>query len=304
MLTIEVRKLMPSVEDGTKPLGDASASNDIRDFAKWMCSKVLLLWKKTRDKIREIYESRNILHSLVRKSIEGRYKNSFLGIGWQLLTPIISVVLFYVVFTGVLDNNIEDYWVYLCVGMFPFSFMQSNLSGSGVIANNGSIINKIYFPREIIVLAQVLSSFIVTLIAYIFIISLMLISGHHFDLLAFLCLVPVTILTIMFTVGYTLLFSALTVFARDVEYFFVAISRAFFWVTPIFYMVDNMNDVIGAIVWFNPFTYFIECFHDCLYWATVPNLDILTMCLALAIIALLVGTYSFDKLKGKFAERI
>lgn len=84
-----------------------------------------------RKDLREIYESRNILRSLVSKNLFGRYKNSVLGFGWHFVMPIIMLVVYYVVFTEVRASPISDFWVYIAAGIFPFNFMVSNLTGGG-----------------------------------------------------------------------------------------------------------------------------------------------------------------------------
>lgn len=252
-----------------------------------------------------LYESRNILKSMVRRNIMGKYRNSYLGIGWQFITPLVTIVLFYVVFTGIMRNGIDDYWAYLCVGMFPFYFMQTNLgAGSGCIASNGSYINKMYFPRSLIVFSQIVSTLIVFLIAYAAIIVLILISDHGLNGGVALCLVPMITLMVLFSTGYVLLLASITVFVRDIQHLIDAISRVFFWVTPVFYMADSTSGLLSSLIWFNPFTYFVECFHNILYWGKVPEIIDIEVCILVTILLLTVGIYVFQRLKGRFAERV
>lgn len=257
------------------------------------------------DSLKEIYDNRGILHSMVVRNLKGRYKNSYLGFAWHFITPTVMIVLFYIVYTGIMQKSIENYWVYLCVGMFPFTFFQTNLgSGSGCIIAEGGTIKKMYFPREIIVLSQVTSTFITLIISYSVVIVLMLVSGCSFNGYALLFLPLILLLSVIFATGYVLMFSAITVFIRDIQYIIQAISRVFFWLTPIFYMVGDLTGILNSLIWYNPFTYFIEVYHDILYQMQIPNLLYLGICCTISFFALILGYKIFDKFKGKFAEEL
>lgn len=258
-----------------------------------------------RGRLSGLREYRSILYSLVRKNLEGQYKNSYLGFAWQFITPAVTVLLFYIVMTGIRETEVEDYWLYLCSGQFMFTFLQSNLSGgSACIVNNAGMVQKMAFPREIIVLAQVISSFIVMCIAYAIILILMVITGCGFELAPVLLFIPVMFLAAVFATGMVFLLSAVTVYLRDVQHFINAFARVLFWVTPIFYLVGETSGLISKIIWWNPFTYFVESFHDILYCGQVPEFWHLGVCALLALVSFAVGLAVFQKLKGRFADKL
>lgn len=254
---------------------------------------------------REVYNYRSLLYSMVARNLKGKYKSSYLGFGWHFVTPAILIVVFYIVFTGVMQREIDHYWVYLCVGMFPFTFFQSNLgAGAGCVVSNAGTIKKMYFPREIVVFSQIISTFITLLIAYSVVIVLMLLSGYPFNIGALAFLPIILVLSVLFATGYVLFFSALTVFVRDVQFFIEATARILFWVTPIFYLASDVMGILSYIMKFNPFAYFIGIFHDTLYFGNVPGLLEMGVCLIISITAFVIGLIVFNKLKGKFAEEL
>ena len=182
--------------------------------------------------------------------------------------------------------------------------MLNNLiGGSGCIVNNSGMIKKMYFPREIIVLAQVLSAFIIMILGYIVIMVTIVISGHSFTVSALMLPVFFTLL-LLFVLGYTLFFSAITVYVRDVQYFLTSISMAFFFMTPMYFTLDNVSGLLSKIVWFNPFTYYVEALHQIIYYGNLPSLNITILCAALPVVSLLIGAYTFHRLKSGFAERL
>jgi ABC-2 type transport system permease protein len=213
------------------------------------------------------------------------------------------ILIFFIVFTGIMGREIDNYWAYLCIGMFPFTFFQTNLGqGSGCVASNAGTIKKMYFPREIVALSQVISTFITFLIAYVVVIVLMLMAGIGIVANAIIFLPFIVALSIIFATGYVLFLSAVSVFVRDVKNFIDATARVLFWITPIFYMAGNVSGVLETVIWLNPLTYFIDAYHSVLYFGVAPDMFGLGVCLLLSVVALIAGLITFNRLKGKFAE--
>jgi ABC-type polysaccharide/polyol phosphate export systems, permease component len=255
--------------------------------------------------MKEVYDNRNLLYSMVVRDFKGKYKNSFFGFLWHFITPAVMIVLFYIVFTNIRVSPIDDYWIYLCAGMFPFTFFQTNIqSGSGCIVSNGGMIKKMYFPREIIVFSQVISTFISLLITCVGVVLITWAFGFSPDPLALLFLPVMMLLSIIFALGYVFILSAMSVFIRDVQHVMTVLARMIFWTTPIFYLTSEVTGVLGTIIWCNPLTYFIESYHDILYFGIVPNTTNLIICSVLTLVSFAVGLIIFNKLKGKFAEKL
>lgn len=258
-----------------------------------------------RGRLTELYNFRHMFYSLVRKNLYGKYKNSALGFLWNFITPAISVLLFYIVFDNFMGRDIPGYWAYLCIGMFPFTFMNTNLiGGASNITSNSAMIKKMYFPREILPLSQVTFTFIVFAIAYVIVAVLMLITGFSLSpdgLPALLIVVPTMF---AFSLGMILFTSSVSAYSRDFEFFITAMARILFWVTPIFYMADSLTGILSKIIWLNPLTYFVCGFQDILYWGIIPGTDLLIMCCVISVVTLIIGAYAFERLKDGFAERV
>ena len=246
-----------------------------------------------------------MLFALVKKNLKGKYNNSLLGFMWHFITPAVSVVLFYIVFGTLNLSPLPNYWAYLCVGMFAFTFLNTNIiSGASCITSNNGMIKKMYFPREILVFSQILLSLIVFLISYAIVIALILLSGIGFGIEA-LWLIPLNIfLMLTFATGFTMLISSISVYVRDLEFLIVAFARILFWVTPIFYTIDNATGILGKIVWCNPITYYVVIMQDVLYYDVIPKTSVLLGAGIISFAVALVGWIVFTKLKKGFAERI
>lgn len=246
-----------------------------------------------------------MFYSLVKRNLYGKYKNSILGFLWNFITPAISVLLFYIVFENIIGKGVPNYWAYLCIGMFPFAFMNTNLiGGASCITSNSGMVKKMYFPREILPLSQVAYTFIVFAISYSIVIIIMLITQRSLATGGLLALVIVIPTMFIFSLGTILIVSSISVYSRDFEFFIVAMSRVLFWVTPIFYMADSLTGTLSKIIWFNPLTYFVKGFQDILFWGVMPSTKLLIMCCLISLTTFIAGAQIFRKLKDGFAERI
>jgi lipopolysaccharide transport system permease protein len=161
-----------------------------------------------------------------------------------------------------------------------------------------------YFPREILPLSQVAYTFVIFTIAYSVLIALMVITQYSIALNGLLALAVVIPAMFIFSLGTILFTSSVSVYLRDFEFFIVAMSRLLFWVTPIFYMVYSTTGILSKLVWLNPLTYFVTSFQDILYWGVMPSTKILIICCIISAVMFVIGSYTFEKLKDGFAERI
>ena len=257
-----------------------------------------------KEYLMELYSSKNILKALVVKYFVGRYKNSLIGAGWHFIVPLISLAVYYVVFSQIRTGNMESFWVYVAVGIFPFHYMVNNLTGgSGAIVGNSSMVKKMYFPREILVFAQSISTFIVMFIGLMVILLVTLFSRSVVSWS--IVLLPLILLILfIFVTGMVFLLSSITVYIRDVQYFLSSVSMVFFFITPMYFETESLHGILNLIVWLNPFTYFVELFHVVLYDGVFPQLSLLVSACIISAIVLLVGVYVFNKLKSGFVERL
>ena len=125
-----------------------------------------------------IYSYRELLKTSVQKDIRGKYKGAWLGIFWSLLNPLLLLTVYSIIFPYILKINIENYTMYLCVALLPWtSFTSTVTTGTFSVVTNGNILKKVYFPREIIPISVVLSGMINFIISSIVIFVFLMFSG-------------------------------------------------------------------------------------------------------------------------------
>ena len=139
---------------------------------------------------------------------------------------------------------------------------------------------------------------------YAVILIIIAVTGYPLDWVPLLLLPTILLLMALFTTGYTLLFSSLTVYARDVQYILSSVSMVFFFMTPMYFLADSVSGMLGNVIWLNPFTYYIEAFHSMVYFGEIPEMKVLLMCIILPLVSMMLGLAVFRRLKRGFAERL
>ncbi len=255
--------------------------------------------------LKEIYDYRQMVFSLVKKDLRGRYKGSVLGFMWTFINPLLQLVVYTVVFSLILKTNIERYYLYLFVALIPWIFFSASLTGgSASIVAQKDLVKKIYFPRQVIPISYVTSSFVNMLLSFIVVFIVIIFSGAGINFLAVLCLPVIMIVEYMLALGTALIASAVTVYFRDLEHILGIVTMAWMYMTPIMYDKSIVPEKLLPLFNLNPMTHIIGCYRDVLYYKTVPQLSALLSSFILGIVFLISGHFLFLKLQRHFAEEL
>jgi ABC-2 type transport system permease protein len=246
-----------------------------------------------------------MIRNLVKRDLRGKYKGSALGFLWTFISPLCQIIVYTVVFSIIVRNNLDNFYVYMIVGMIPWLFFDMSLRvGAGCVRYQGDMIKKIYFPREVLPITCVTSNFVNMLFCFIIVFAVLIISGTGVRLSALIFLPLIMAIEYVMALGFTLLVSAATVYFRDLEYIVSVILMGWIYLTPIMYTFDFLPDVIKPIFRLNPMTGIIESYHKILYWKEVPVDTGLKYSAVFAVIILLVGEFVFNKVQDNFAEEM
>lgn len=255
--------------------------------------------------IKELYEYREMILSLVRRDLKGRYKGSVLGFFWTFLNPLLQLCVYTLVFSIIMRNNIEQYYLYLFVALIPWIFFSTCVSGgAGCIWAQQDMVKKIYFPREVLPVAYVTSQFVNMLLCFIVIFIVLLFSGRSINLLAWVYLLPIMIVEYILSLGAALISSSVTVYVRDVEYILGIITMAWQFLTPIMYSLEQVPAAVLPVFYLNPMTPVIVAYRDILYYGQCPKMETLVQALLFGLCLLALGLFVFKTLKRHFAEEL
>ena len=255
--------------------------------------------------IKELFQYREMVFSLVRQNLRSRYKGSVLGFLWTFINPLLQLVVYTIVFSNIMRSGIEHYAMFLFVALIPWLFFSASLTGgSSCILMNKDLVKKIYFPRRVIPISYVTSAFVNMLLGFVVVFGALFFSGIGVNGYALLYLPAVMIVEYIFSMGIAIFFSAFTVYFRDLEYILGIISMAWMYMTPVMYPDDKVPEKYRVLFNLNPMTSIIKIYRDILYYKQIPDLGVLGQALISGIIFLVAGNVTFGILEKRFAEEI
>lgn len=257
------------------------------------------------ERIKDIIEYRDMISSLVKRDLRGRYMGSALGFLWSFVNPLGQIIIYTIVFTFIFRTGLEKYYIYMVAGLIPWLFFSTALSeGSFCIRSQSEMIKKIYFPREVLPIACVTSQFVNMLFCFVVIFVILIVTGYGMNVKALLFLPLVMIIEYVMTLGGVLIVSCVTVYVRDLQQIIGLVLMAWIYATPIMYAADMIPENLRTIyTYINPMTPIINAYHDIIYYKTMPTGDIVISAVE-AIILLVIGFVLFGHFEFGFAEEM
>lgn len=292
-------------------------------------SKTLFTGQRTlTDQLQELWRYRNLIANLVIRDLKVRYKNSILGVLWSLLNPLLLMVIFTFVFTIMQPNNqIPHFAVFILTGLLPWSFFSNAImAGASQITGNGPLIKKVYFPREVLPISTVLSNFVNFLLSLIPLVLFLMWSGIGFTI-QLIWLPVILMIHLIMIMGLALFLSALTVFYRDTIMILDALLLGLFFMTPIFYPMELIQQeavIFGIslpinriIRWLNPMASIVDSYRTVIYGVIVdptgesiyypPSpmaFDFIFRTGVTALLIFIVGWWFFRRTSARFGEEV
>lgn len=259
---------------------------------------------ETMNILKELYQYREFFKTSVKKDFRGKYKKSFLGVLWSFINPLLQLLIYSLVFPFILKNNISNYTIFLIVALIPWNFFATTITQSTTsIINNGGIIKKVYFPREILPISVVTSGAVNFIISTIIILAFVIFSGM--GLSWYILLYPFVLLVqYVLLLGISFIVSSITVYFRDLEHIIGIILLAAFYGTPIVYKLEQLPENLQIIMQLNPMTHIINGYRAIFYNQEMPNMKILGILLAISVVITIIGYFIFKKLQKGFAEQL
>ena len=279
----------------------------------------------------ELWRTRELLVHLTRTDVKVKYKNSVLGLLWSMVSPLMQLGIFWLVFVFILKNGYPHFVVFLFAGLIAWNFFSGALNTStGIIVDRAGIVKKVAFPREILALSTVGAQiFYFSMQAMAMIIILVVLQATP-DWGILWLLIPAMAALLVSASGFSVLLSALNVKLRDMRHLIEVAMQLWFWLTPIVYPYEKLAPHLRSLSWLylsNPMTPIVLTFQRVLYphidvtstnyppalpktlpvlptWspATFAGLDCLILVASLAL--LVFAVWVFGRLEGNFAEEL
>jgi lipopolysaccharide transport system permease protein len=254
----------------------------------------------------ELYKHRDLLAAWSMRIIRARYQQSVLGGLWAILQPLATVTIFSIIFSYFIpvDTGNIPYPIFSYTAMVPWLLFSTSLADMvESVVTNMNIVGKIFFPREILVIAALLARTLDFFIAYTLLIVLMLYYGMPVFQMSWLYMPLILFVQMALALGLGLIGAALNVFYRDVRHLITLIIQLWFYATPIIYPITVVPEQFQTLYFLNPMAGVIEAYRSVMLYGTAPD-NTFILSSVVAFVILLVGYWFFKRVEFKFADVI
>lgn len=254
-----------------------------------------------------LFHYRHILTQMVSREVKGRFAGSAGGLLWHFIHPVLMVLIYLFVFVHIFQLRIGSGGgrllsaVYIMSGIFPWIILSEGLSrGTSSLVENANLIQKTYFPTEILTAKAVIAPFVNYGVALAMLAVYQAVTQGFWGIAVLLPLIIV--MQAFFTLGMAFLSSAFSVFFRDVlQIIGVAVS---FWVyiTPIFYPLDMLPEWARSAMYINPLFPFVSMYHSIFLEGAIGQWQMPLLAAGWTLCFYIMGAFLFNKLKPEFAD--
>ncbi len=279
----------------------------------------------------ELMRYRELLVSLAAREIRCRYKQSVLGVTWAVCLPLVTMLIFTFVFTRAIDitRHVDvamPYAIFAYLGLLPWLFFATSLTQAvNSLTTNASLLNKIYFPRELFPFASVISALVDFLIGSLVLMGLtiyfhvsvdqsgpvaqqagQLVRGDwSYTLHWTVLLVPVVLVVqLLLTLGLSLLLSMANLFYRDVRHVLAVGIQLWMFLTNVLYPLPTHDPLVRAVVSVNPMTPILTAYRDLVILGCLPEWGPSLYATLISLAVFLIGWRWFHSAEFRFAERV
>jgi len=252
---------------------------------------------------------RHLIIQLIKRETFSRYKGSYLGLLWTVLTPLLMLVVYTVVFSEIFQsrwhsdqtNKLEFAIIVFC-GLATFNIFSEVVSKSpSLILSNVNYVKKVVFPLEILSLVAIGAALVNAAINYSLIILFALLFMNTLNWT--IVLLPFVLLPIiLFSLGMSWFLSSLGVYLRDIGHVIGIIVQALMLLSPIFYSLDIIPNNLKWFYYINPIVYFVEDARKILIWGVIPDIGVYIIQVIIALLVCIFGLFWFIKTKKGFAD--
>jgi ABC-2 type transport system permease protein len=240
--------------------------------------------------------------ALVAREVRLRYRGSVLGVLWTVLSPLLQMLVYTVVFSAIMRIDVPNYNLFVFCSLLPWTWFATSLTvASEAIIRNAGLIKKIYFPTELLPLVNVTSNMINFVLALPVLIGFLL--YYHVPLSFALLALPVVIaIQFLFVSTMALLVSMLNTFYRDVAYLMGILTMVWFYLTPVLYPIHMIPEKYVGFFLANPMLHIVQAYRAIFLAGQMPSWRGLGLALACSLLLFAVIFPIFNRQKYEFAE--
>ena len=244
-------------------------------------------------------ENAFLFTELVKRDFKKKYKRTYLGMLWSVLSPLLTLLVMSLVFTKFFGSHIDKYPIYLFCGNIVFSFFTDATNGGmGSLMGNADIFSKVNVPKYLFLLSRIVTSVINFALTFVVFLIFCIIFKVEFTLYFLALIIPIACL-IIFNIGMGLILSALFMFFRDIQYLWSVFTLLLMYVSAIFYDVEQFGDM-KILFNLNPIFVYIKYIRQLVLYQEFPSVWLNLAAVGYALVALGIGALIYKAKNHKF----
>ena len=259
--------------------------------------------------LRHLFRYRALVQSLVARDLKARYRGSVLGFLWSFVNPLLMLLIYTFVFTVVIQRatgGAEPFALFMFCGILPWTWFSSSLlEASNVLIAGGNLIRKVLFPAEVLPIVTVFAGLAHFFLGLPILAAFFLYYGKPVNALDLAWFPLIVVIQLALTLGLALIVSALTVHFRDLRDLLTNVLTLWFFATPIIYSLSEAPASVRRFLYLNPFTHLAVAYQEVLFvegpftaWRRLLVVGVL------ALVVLVVGYFTFDRLRDTLPEEV
>lgn len=257
------------------------------------------------------WKHRDLILNLAKREVQSRYRGSWLGFLWSIITPVLLLLVYMFVF-GVIfqarwpqSNGVdENFAALLFSGIVIYIYFSEQLTSSPtLIFKYENFVKKVVFPLDGLAWVSVISSLFHFLLSLLVLIFFVAIWGGGISITMF-AMVPITMVLSLQLVALVWFVSAIGVYIKDVVYIATFLSTALFFLSPIFYPIEAVPDTFGRVMEYNPLSFYIEATRSSVVLGHWPEGAALLKAAVIAVMSYILAHSFFERVKHGFADVI
>lgn len=241
-----------------------------------------------------------LFEELVKRDFKKKYKRTVLGMGWSLLSPLLTLLVMKLVFTQFFGRTTPHYTIYIFCGNIVFSyFTEATKGGMTALMENSKIFTKVNIPKYLFLLSKNIQAFVSFLLTLVVLFLFVAFDSLQFTWKYIFLLYPIVCL-VLFNIGVGMILSALYIFFRDIKYLYDVLTRLLRYISAIFYTIDRYDDTAQRLFLLNPVYLFIRYFRSIVIEAAIPEAGFHLLMLADVLIVLGLGCWMYKRYNTRF----
>lgn len=252
-------------------------------------------------------QQRTLLRGFISREIKGRYAGTMAGVSWTLVNPLTTLLIYMFLFSIVLrvqvtaeETGTDSFFIYFATGFVPWIMFSEGINrATNCLLENAGLITKVIFPVELLPVTAVLSGMLINILGLGLLMAYL--GWHGFGDPSWVWVVALLPVQFLFTLGLGLLFSAVSVYLRDVTEFINILLMVWFFATPIIYPLSLVPNFFTSLIQLNPMYMFVTLYRNILIRHHVDAL-LFIQAFLVSLLVYSLGSLFFAKVKPGFGD--